>query len=410
MKNTGSRSEKSKKTNAVYNTHNQVVGATRRVPCTKLFPLCMKSLLHPCLVRQNRFLKSSIFVLVAVLSWAVPAAASDSSGETSPKIEKFRVSKPFFPFKSHGDLWLTTWAEDGSVFTSWGDGYGPEYGDETKFSHHGLARLTGDLPEVDVEVVRRFMPLSDDDNNSKPTSLLAVGDRLYAAIHSPLLTPDKGFIAYSDDYGKTFHYDLETARTKERNPNFICLIFINMGKAYGLNEDGYVYAFGVPGEINTTGKVYLSRMPRDGILDESTWEYLEGTEEGEPRWSADWHGARPLPGLSSQSYSSMFPNLLFSSAYHPGIGRYIALTATSVEGKLYEAPEPWGPWTCAGNWFRGKKTEWYASYMPGIFTKGMGEDTFYFTAAGRTEFDPRPGDRQYALKIGMIKMKIAEKP
>lgn len=315
------------------------------------------------------------------------------------------MSSPVIPFESHGDLWLTTWADNDEVFVSWGDGFGPDYDETTEFSHHGLAKLTGTFPDVKIEVLKRFMPLSDDENNSKPTSLLFYNKRLYVAIHSPLLIPDKGFIAYSDDYGKTFQYDLSKARTKERNRNFICLIFINMGKDYSLNEDGYVYAFGVEGEINVSGKVYLTRMPKGSVLDESTWRYYSGRDDkGNPKWSADFKDAKKIKGLSSKKYSSLFPNLLFASAYHPGIKRYIALTATSVEGSLYEAPAPWGPWTHVAKWFEGESSEWYASYMPGIITKDMGEDYFYFTAAGRTDLDPAADDIQYAFKIGKITM------
>ena len=355
------------------------------------------------MLNRNKMITACFTALILFLISAPPAAGK--LGKTT----SIDVSEPVIPLPSHGDLWLNTWADDDSVFMSWGDGLGPDYRGEDDFSHHGLMRVTGDFPDISAELVQRYMPLSDNTNNSKPTSLLFLDGRLYVAIHSPLLTPDKGFIAWSDDYGATFNYDLDTARTLERNSNFICLIFINMGKAYELNTDGYVYAFGVQGEINVTGKVYLVRMPRAGILDQATWEYYAGRDaEKQPEWDPDFHRAATVPKLSSQGYSSMFPNLLFSAAYHPGLERYIVLTAASVEGKLYEAPHPWGPWRFVADWFTGEDSPWYASYMPGIVTRDMGPDYFYFTAAGRTDFEPVPGDVQYALKIGKITMHTAD--
>ena len=334
-------------------------------------------------------------------------AKSDEAA--APVIKSIEVEGPFVPFPSHGDLWLSTWADDDTVFMSWGDGLGPGWSADTAFSHHGLLNVTGAFPNVNFELVQRFMPLSDDVNNSKPTSMLFLGGRLYVAIHSPLLTPNIGFIAYSDDHGKTFTFDLNTARTKKRNSNFICLIFINMGMSYDLNMDGYVYAFGTMGEINTSGKVYLVRMPKDKILDDSAWEYFAGFEkEGAPKWSGEYQKSKPVKGLSSQSVTSLFPDLLFSAVYHPGIKRYIALTAATETGNMYEAPAPWGPWTFVATWFDASSADWYASYMPGIITKDMGPDYFYFTAAGRIDLEPAPGDFKYSLKIGRIKMNLKE--
>ncbi|HOO57102.1 MAG TPA: DUF4185 domain-containing protein [bacterium] len=343
------------------------------------------------------------FILVTLF---ICPTLSESNKINSGRTKSIEVSSPIVPFSSHGDLWLTTWADDDSVFVSWGDGKGPLYNDKTEFSHHGLAKLNGTFPDVGVEIVQRFMPLSDDINNSKPTSMLFLDKRLYVAIHSPLLNPVKGFIAYSDDYGKTFKYDVNTTRNKSNNKNFICIIFINMGRNYELNKDGYVYAFGVEGEINISGRVYLVRMKKEAILDESSWMYYSGLDKDKkPEWNSDYKKAKKIPGLSSKNYSSMFPNLLFAAAYHPGMNRYIAMTATSVEGQFLESPTPWGPWRFVDKWFEGEDSEWYASYMPGIITKDMGTDYFYFTAAGRTDFDPQPGDFMYSFKLGKITMK-----
>ncbi|MEW5945873.1 MAG: DUF4185 domain-containing protein [bacterium] len=340
-----------------------------------------------------------------------PAAAfcRSPAGVGKSVIRAISASQPSAPFESHGDLWFSTWADDGTVFVSWGDGYGPGFGAGTPFSHHGLARLRGVFPDVRAEVARRFMPLSDDENNSKPTSLLFHEGRLYAAVHSPLLFPRMGFTAYSDDYGATFSYDPAGARTRERNPAFVCLIFVNMGKGSGAGPGGFVYAFGMPAEVNVSGEVYLARMPGDGILDEASWTYFAGLDAaGAPVWSGNPAEAERIESLSSRRYSSLFPNMLFSAAYHPGIERYLVMTATTAEGRLYEAPAPWGVWRLAGKWFEGAGSEWYGAYMPGIITKDMGADYFYFAAGGRTALDPAPGDEKYSFRLGKITMVLEE--
>lgn len=77
---------------------------------------------------------------------------------------------------------------------------------------------------------------------------------------------------------------------------------------------------------------------------------------------------------------------------------------TGFEGSLYESPTPWGPWTFVDKWFNNKKNyEWYGNYQPGIITKGLGSNTFYFTASGVGE-DPSHPYGNYRFKIGKITM------
>ncbi|HPQ41495.1 MAG TPA: hypothetical protein PLV45_14080, partial [bacterium] len=46
---------------------------------------------------------------------------------TAPVIADAVLSAPpLEPIEpSHGDLWVTTWADDGALYTAWGDGCGP---------------------------------------------------------------------------------------------------------------------------------------------------------------------------------------------------------------------------------------------------------------------------------------------
>lgn len=334
-------------------------------------------------------------------------------------IKDIKVSSPLTPFESQGDLWFSTWADD-DLYVSWGDGSGPNCQNcqgnvlregasdriivDPDYTHHGLAQLKGALPNVEAEIINRFMPLSDNLNNSKPSSLLFYNNRLYAAIHYPLGNSDAGFIAYSDDYGKTFKYDLNSPWKK--NSNFRSLFFINMGKNYELNKDGYVYAFGIGTEwdwdIYGNGKVYLARVPKNKIIDYSAWEYFIGIDNNNPKWSKDQSTAVPIEDL--REYAQ------FSSIYHPGIERYLILDIGrgEYEGRLYESQNPWGPWILAGKWFEGKNSEWFGNYMPGIITKNTGSNTFYFTAAGQVPPDPRHPYGNYRLKIGEITMILDE--
>jgi hypothetical protein len=363
--------------------------------------------------------------LVTLLSTACSEPHSTPDGGLLLSISSVEVSAPKKPFESSGDLWMSTWAEDDVVFVSWGDGIGPytppapspstdAY--QRTYSHHGLAKLTGALPSVTIEVVNRFMPLSDEESghNSKPSSLLFFGGRLYVAIHTPLLEPTLGFIAYSDDGGMTFKYDLDTPWTKANGSKFVCLAIINMGKAYELNADGYVYAFGMANEVNNPEApqrmpVYLARVRKEDILDPATWSYFAGPgARQEPVWDASEQQAVALENVSSTN--------LVSAMYHAGIGRYLVLTANFDFGELYEASQPWGPWRHAGTWFDGPGptpetswAPWFSSYMPGVIAKDAGRDSFYFAVAGRGPPGPyfgsgTPQEPNYSFQLGHLTM------
>jgi hypothetical protein len=87
-----------------------------------------------------------------------------------------------------------------------------------------------------------------------------------------------------------------------------------------------------------------------------------------------------------------------SAIYHPGLKRYLFLTSR----QLFDAPQPWGPWTLAGT-FPSEPAEWQRGYQPGIISKGLGPNSFWFTIAGQN----RPPYITYSFHIGQIVMHTA---
>ncbi|MFH1403736.1 MAG: DUF4185 domain-containing protein [Candidatus Altiarchaeota archaeon] len=335
--------------------------------------------------------------------------------EQNPVIKSVSVEGDPITIKSQGDLWLNTWADDDNIYTSWGDGTG--FGKiETDF---GIAKLFGNPPNLVGENIYNDPWLLEECDcshceerdkecfkscsgpcNDKPSSLLFIDGRLYAYIHSPLGDPMVGYLAYSDDYGLTW------TRLKDSSPwkasdkyandgkskigsNFRCMFFINMGKNYNLNTDDYVYAFGIGREWGWYEGVYLARVPKNKILDYSSYTYFMGMQNNQPQWSFQESNAQPIAGLTTPAQ--------FSSIYHPGIKRYIILT----EENLYEALNPWGPWTLAGRWVK----KGWRGYQPGIISKDTGDDYFWFTIAGQPSIGQ---DINYNLNIGKITMKLRD--
>jgi len=313
--------------------------------------------------------------------------------ELSPVISSVSVEgDPIIIQNSHGlpsfgDLWMNTWADDDCLYSAWGDGtgFGKEYADM------GIARLSGDPPNMTGEVLY-LDPYNDTDplsQNNKPSSLLFYNDTLYAQFHSPLGDAEVGYLGCSKDYGKTWSmFRSESPWLRKHASNFRCLFFINMGKNYELNSDGYVYAFGIGSEWSWHGPIYLLRVPCEYILDYESYEYFVSSIDDEVIWTTNESDARPLSGLITHDQ--------VSAMYHPELKRYILLNANYI----YDAPYPWGPWCFSGEWVR---YGWYG-YQPGIISKGTGPDSFWFTIAGQQS--PDEGGVSYQCNIGKIRVKL----
>lgn len=316
-----------------------------------------------------------------------------------PVIDSIHVSdSPIRPFYSNGDLWMSTWADDGNLYTAWGDGRGVDQ--SGTHTDCGIACLSGDLPAIDAQEQRREAPTPYPKVDDKPSSLLFLDGRLCGQFHSPLRDPWIGYLAYSDDYGRTwtrvgFHEEGTSPPpdaspwTRDVGSPFRCIFFINMGQNYELNQDGYVYGLGIGREWTWSGGVRLARVPRHEILQYESYEYLSGFDGFEPQWSLLQSDAVVLTGIWTVDQGS--------AIYHPGIGRYLFLNARD----LFEAPNPWGPWTHAGSWVDAAAEEWQGGYQPGIISKDTEPDAFWFTIAGQNAL-PRI---VYRLNLGRIVMR-----
>ena len=331
-------------------------------------------------------------------------AAKQSSVISSVRVE----GSPIEAFPSNGDLWLSTWADDNKLYSGWGDGPGPLYdAGPNSGVDCGLVQITGDLPNVKPQTQYRQdvnPPLAI---NDKPSSLIYLDSCLYGQFHSPLGDARIGYLTVSKDYGihwkRIGYFGENEKRPEDASPwlrdnhsPFRCLFFINMGQNYSLNTDGFVYALGIGTEWHWMGlRVFLTRVKRENISDYGKYEYFAGyLKHDQPKWSSQQSAARPVDGLITFGQGS--------AIYHPGIKRYLFMTDFDV----FDAPNPWGPWTYAGSWttwmYRPGKIEWQGGYQPGIIAKGTGPDSFWFTVAGQNE-KPRI---TYSCNLGKIIMKL----
>lgn len=267
----------------------------------------------------------------------------------------------------------------------------------------GLLVLSGDPPAFepcegpDQCVVGRHIPYGDYRvflDSDKPSSILAIGGRLYMAMHAPPGQVKVGYIAYSDDGGHT--WQKVPGSPWRDGSSFQVLMFINMGRNYELNRDGYVYALSIAHELPNDAHrqaVYLVRVPlpdgsgHDPLLDYASYEYFAGLDEGnQPHWSNNPGNAVPLEGLETIAQGA--------AIYHPGVRQYLFLSGfldPSGLGALFAAPAPWGPWY--------KVNDLPMGFIAGIIPKRASETSFYFTASGG-------GPVTYNLNVGRIEMEL----
>ena len=394
-------------------------------------------------------------IVAAVLVAAVLVAACSAPPESvveepsSRAIRGARIDGDYVSVPWVGDIWTTTWTGDGTLLAAFGDGTGmadclptllvdepdefdtaydevapgryvprdpasneycevfgcPEEGlPLCPYTPVGIVRVDGELPDVapcagpDQCVISRHVPYGDlrvHEASDKPSSLLAVGDRLYAAMHAPPGEAEVGYLAYSDDGGATWE-KVEGSPWVGDSP-FTVLMFVQMGRGHGTNRDGYVYALGIGDELGTPAesqRVHLARVRRgeggaaaDPVLDYGNWEYFAGlTDAGVPSWSGDPGDAAPLEGLETIAQGA--------AMYHPGSRQYLFLsgfTRLDGTGTLYAADSPWGPWYVAA--------ELPAGFIAGVVAKDATDDAFWFTAAGG-------GGVGYNLNLGRIRLDV----
>jgi len=225
------------------------------------------------------------------------------------------------------DNWPITWADDDAQYTSYGDGFGFTPHVDRKLGM-GFARITGPASAFHGENLR-----SDGERvgggakSPKASGILMVDGVLYLWVRNV----GNSEIWSSHDRGRTWRqgFRLETS--------FGSPAFVNYGRNYAGARDGYVYTVSQDGSsaYESDNALALARVPKDRILDRAAWEFYDA-----PGWTHDIAHRSPIfeyPGHVQRS----------DVVYNPALKRYLLALAYNHEGAwgLFDAPEPWGPWT-----------------------------------------------------------------
>jgi hypothetical protein len=245
-----------------------------------------------------------------------------------------------------GDNWPITWADDGNLYTSFGDGPGFKKVPNRNLTL-GFAKIAGDPPTVTAEdiVSDADTPAGWGKTGIKSSGLLMVDHVLYMFVRNYIVNGDyrHSRMAWSKDHEKNW-----TWADWYFSDTFGCPEFVQFGENYAGTRDNYVYIVSQANDdpYGYSPNVVMARVPKDKVADRNAYRFFSGVDSHDkPRWTADIRERKPI-------FTDDRGTQRISLTYNPAIGRYIMTSAHHVgQGPhnaslgVFDAPEPWGPWS-----------------------------------------------------------------
>jgi hypothetical protein len=247
-----------------------------------------------------------------------------------------------------GDNWPLTWGDDGLLYTSYADGNGFEEGPVNYTL--AFATVSGVPPEHSARDFRSEadIPVGWGKQGIKASGLLMVGGVLYLWVRNYVVDGDwrHSRLASSADRGRTW-----TWADWYFSDTFGCPEFVQYGPNYAGARDGYVYVVSQSGNsaYEFDPGVVMARVPTGQVMQRGAYQFFAGLDAGgEPTWSLDVQRRQSI--LADPRGVQRI-----GLTYNAGLGRYLLVTAhgdstgsthTPSLG-VFDAPEPWGPWTTA---------------------------------------------------------------
>jgi len=307
---------------------------------------------------QVKFCASGL-LLIALLgtpfySWAQSAPFPASTVITGVNWDLSSIQSE----ASGSDNWVLTWAEDNHQYTSWGDGGGFGGTNSDGRVSMGVGRVEGSKDSYQgFNVWGGKNPESPATFAGKAYGILSIGGVLYMwrtgdGSNGSAFTLQE--VYQSTNHGASWQYAgvRFTPSDFPSSKGFYAPTFLNFGKDYQGARDSYVYSY-APENLNDNwnvqkpGKITLMRVLQSQITQKSAYEYFAGTDgDGASIWTSTI--ANRVPVFEDSGNGVMRTSV----SYNPGLGRYILMTQQvdrleSDNGYMgiYDAPEPWGPWT-----------------------------------------------------------------
>jgi len=281
--------------------------------------------------------------LVLVLFATIAVGQMGPPYPTSPIITDLTWADPLtIVHQAEGsDNWPVTWADDNEQYTAYGDGWGFDPRVPGKLSL-GFVKVIGDPPGGGMNIRSSSgEQIGDGRSGKKASGMLMIDGTLYMLVRNANNNGQQSQLAWSPDHGLTWTWSPWTFAEL----GYPC--FLNFGQDYTGARDGYVYIYSPdsPSAYNETDSLLLARVPIESMTDRDAYEFYSGVDsDGNPAWSGDIHQRKAVfifPGGCNR----------IDATYNAPLERYLLVMRSRAQAggrdqfSIYDAPEPWGPWT-----------------------------------------------------------------
>ncbi|WP_143549125.1 DUF4185 domain-containing protein [Rhodopirellula bahusiensis] len=273
------------------------------------------------------------------------------------------IKRVEFDFATHrrlapgSDNWPVTWADDGHLYTAWGDGGGFGGTNSEGRVKLGVARIDGNVEGYSgINIWGGFKPQKPPQFDGKSYGIISVDGVLYMWVAAqPARHMESSAIAQSTDHG--MHWKLADWKYTFEDELSVPT-FLNFGQDNSGARDEYVYSYLIeptwgPGtlpqtehgfDVHKPGRIHLTRVPKELVFQRDRHQFFAGfATDGSATWSSNIEAKQPV----FEDSNGVGWNV--SVSYNAGLRRYILCTehSQSHAGQLgmFDASEPWGPWT-----------------------------------------------------------------
>jgi len=316
-------------------------------------------------------------------------ARSDAPYPPSPVVARILWAPPREILRDArgSDNWPITWGDDDALYSAYGDGVGFANAGGKKLSL-GFAKIIGVPPKIEGTNIPAPSGEATGDGmrGRKASGLLMIDRVLYLLARNC----DNAQLAWSEDHAATWTWSDWKFET-----SFGCPTFLNFGPNYEGARDTFVYVYSpdVDTAYDRADRMVLARVPQEKIGARDAWEFLVRVDEGgAPVWTREITQRGSVFENRGRCYRS---HVIFN----PGLKRYLwCQTGLGKDPRfaggfaIYDAPEPWGPWTTV--------------FATDAWDVGPGESsslpTKWISADGRTVQFVFSGDDSFSVRRGEI--------
>lgn len=278
------------------------------------------------------------------------------------------------------DNWPLTWADDDSLYTAYGDGwgFGPRVPEKLSLGFARIAGLPDDLSGINIRSPTGEQK-GDGDSGKKGSGMLMVDGVLYMWVRNA----GNSQLAWSTDRARTWSWS-----DWKFSVSFGCPTFLNFSRNYAAARDDYVYIYSHDADSAYTPAdgMVLARVPRNKVKNRDAYEFFKRLDtNGNPVWTGDINERGAVFENAGGCYRS-------GVSFNAGLKRYLwCQTIPGGDARssggfgIYDAPEPWGPWTTvffAREWDVGPgetssfPTKWMSADGKTAYLVFSGDDSF----------------------------------